>query len=264
MVNDPSQWLLALHLWKLYAHLISLFIELSILVLFWDSYTFYPVRLQLPKTFFHVAVFIWLFAIRKFLLVPRFICQFLVFLPSYWCSSQKVLLPMPISWSVLLQQIESFRSYTKVFDLLRIYFRQDKKKHHVPILFFWICPVSSTLCWRGYLSSICVFGILVKNHMVQCVGLMLSSLLVHGSVCISHGSTRLLRYHGPALGLTRHGDITSTVHFILDWFGYSGCSLFPSGFYSYFLYSCKECHWVFIGLASSCCSHFHSINSAAG
>lgn len=169
MVNDPSQWLLALHLWKLYAHLISLFIELSILVLFWDIYTFYPVRLQLPKTFFHVSVFIWLFAIRKFLLVPRFICQFLVFLPSYWCSSQKVLLPMPISWSVLLQQIESFRSYTKVFDLLRIYFRQDKKK--TPCSHFIFLDLSSlqySLLKRLSFFNMCVWHPCQKSQGSVC------------------------------------------------------------------------------------------------
>lgn len=153
------------------------------------------------------------------------------FITKLLVSFKKILLPMPISWSVLLQQVESFRSYTKVFDLPRIYFRQDKK-NRVPILFFWICPVSSTLCWRSYLSSMCVFGILVKNHMVQCVILMLSSLPFCWSACISHGSTMLLHYRGPALGLTRHGDITSIVHFILDWFGYSGSSVFPCGFYS--------------------------------
>lgn len=108
----------------------------------------------------------------------------------------------------------------------------------------WICPVSSTLCWRGYLSSMCVSGILVKNHMVSVCGFnaVLSAVPL---VCMH----LLWQYHaacyrGPVLGLTRHGDITSIVHFILDWFGYSGSSLFPRGFYNCFLYSCKECHWA--------------------
>lgn len=76
----------------------------------------------LPHGTLHLVVYC-----TEIFLVPCSICKFLVLLPSYWCPSQKVLLPMPISWSVLLQRIESFRSYTKVFDLLRIYFRQDKK-----------------------------------------------------------------------------------------------------------------------------------------